>query len=148
MINSAWITTALFLPICSKILEKLLFNEKFRFFTTNYLRLQQESGFKLSDSCANQLLSITYEIYKLFDEAFDKVWHNVTLFKIKQNGISDNFLNLYLMFRHNVTLFKIKQNGISDNFLNLYLMFRHNVTLFKIKQNGISDNFLNLYLMF
>ena len=49
---------------------------------------QNQSGFKPGDSCINQLLSITHEIYKSFDDgwelrgvfldiskAFDKVWH-------------------------------------------------------------------------
>ena len=48
-----------------------------------------QSGFKPGDSCINQLLSITHNIYKSFDDgyevrrafldiskAFDKVWHD------------------------------------------------------------------------
>ena len=49
---------------------------------------RNQSGFSLGDSRVNQLLAITHEIYKLFDEGFevrgvfldiskvfDKVWH-------------------------------------------------------------------------
>ena len=59
------------LPICSKIFEKLIFNEMFGFFIENNLISQHQSGFKPGDSCINQLLSITHEIYQSFDEGFD-----------------------------------------------------------------------------
>ena len=81
------------LPICSKIFERLIYNEMFTFFT--------------EDSCVNQLLAITHEIYKSFDEefevrgvfldiskAFDKVWHEGLVLKLNQNDISGNLLNL------------------------------------------------------
>ena len=76
----------------------------FGFFNENDLISQHQSGFKPGDSCINQLLSVTYEIYQSFDEgfdnrsvfidiskAFDKVWHDGLIFKLKQNGISGNF---------------------------------------------------------
>ena len=77
------------------------------FFIENKLISSSQSGFKLGDSCTYQLLSITYEIYSSFDEglevrsvfleiskAVDKVWHDVIIFKLTQNGISGNLLNL------------------------------------------------------
>ena len=99
------------LPICSKIFERLIFNEMFGFFIENYLIPQHQSGFKPGDSCINQLLSITQEIYKSFDKgfdvcsafldiskAFDKLWHDGIFFKLKQNGIFCNLLNLLSNF--------------------------------------------------
>ena len=93
------------LPIIGKIFERLLYNQMFEFFIRNDLISQNQSGFKSGDSCMNQLLAITHEIYKSFDasinvravfldisKAFDKVWHKGLLYKLRQNSISGNLL--------------------------------------------------------
>ena len=59
------------LPICSKIFERLIIKKMFGFFIENDLISQHRSGFKPGDSCINQLLSITHEIYEPFDDGFD-----------------------------------------------------------------------------
>ena len=59
------------LPICGKIFERLIFNEMFSFFLANNLLAPNQSGFKPGDSCINQLLSITHEIYSSFDDGFE-----------------------------------------------------------------------------
>ena len=85
------------------------------FFIENNLISKNQSGFRPGDSCINQLLSITHEIYQSFDDSlevravfldiskpFDKVWHEGLIFKLKQNGISDKILNIitdFLSFR-------------------------------------------------
>ena len=83
----------------------------FEFFTVNELISQNQSGFKLGDSCISQLFCITHDIYQslndglearavFFDisKAFDKVWHEDLLFKLKQSGISGNLLNVITDF--------------------------------------------------
>ena len=52
------------LPICEKIFEQLIYNNLFEYFIGKL-------GFKLGDSCINQLLSITHKIYKSFDEVYE-----------------------------------------------------------------------------
>ena len=60
----------------------------FSLFIKKSLISQNQSDFKPGDICVNQLLSVTHEIYKLFDDgfdvrsvfldmskAFDEVWH-------------------------------------------------------------------------
>ena len=99
------------LPICGEIFERLIFNELFNFLLENNLILPKQSEFKPGDSCINILLSITHEIYGSFDvglevrgvsldifKAFNKVWHKGLLFKLAQNGISSNLLDLLSNF--------------------------------------------------
>ena len=103
------------LPICGKVLERLMFNEMFEFFIENKLISSSQSGFKPGDSCINQLLSITHDIYSSFDaglevrsifldieKAFDKVWHDGIIFKLTQNGRSGNLLNLLRDFLNEI----------------------------------------------
>ena len=79
----------------------------FSFLLENNLVSPNQSWFKPGDSCINQLLSITHEIFQSFDEGFevrsvfldiskvfDKVWHKGLIFKLSQNGISGNLLDI------------------------------------------------------
>ena len=67
------------------------------------------SGFKKNDSCINQFVSITHEIYSAFDcnsslevrgvfldlsKVFDKVWHDGLFYKRKLFGISESLPKL------------------------------------------------------
>ena len=83
----------------------------FEFFIENWLIFTSQAGFERGDSCISQLLFITQEIYSSFDEglevrsvfldiskAFDKVWHDGIIFKLTQNDISGNLLNLLRHF--------------------------------------------------
>ena len=83
----------------------------YEFFTENNLISPTQSGFKPDDSCINQLLSITHEMYKSFDDglevrgifldiskAFDKVCHQGLLHKLKQNGISGKLFDIITNF--------------------------------------------------
>ena len=101
------------LRIFGKILERLIF-EMFPFFNENKLIAANQPGFKPGDSCVNQLIAITHEIYQYFDagyevrgvfldisKAFNKVWHEGLIFKLKQNGFSGKLLNLIKDFLKN-----------------------------------------------
>ena len=76
----------------------------------------KQSGFRPGDSTINQLLSITNEILMAFDQyptretravfldiskAFDKVWHEGLISKLKSNGIQGKLLNLIISFLSN-----------------------------------------------
>ena len=98
------------LPVAGKIFERILYN-MYEFFTENNSISPNQSGFKPGDSCINQLLSITHEIYNSFDDgvevrgifldiskAFQKVWHQRLLHKPKQNGISGKLFDIITDF--------------------------------------------------
>ena len=91
------------LPIFGRIFEKIIFNRIYNFLSEENLLNHNQSGFRPSDSCVNKLLSITHEIVEAFDcnptlevrsvfldisKAFDKVWHEGLLYKLKSMGIS------------------------------------------------------------
>ena len=88
------------LPICSKILEKIIFDSIMRFLNENKLLSDAQSGFRSSDSCEYQLLSIVHDIYKSFEgnhplenrglfldisKAFHIVWHDGLIYIIIWN---------------------------------------------------------------
>ena len=96
-------------PVFVKIFEKLIFNEIYSFLDWEILLNTNQSGFRPFDSCVNQLLTITHEIFSSFDcnsslevrsiflnilKAFDKVWHEGLLYKLKSFDISKELLNL------------------------------------------------------
>ena len=98
------------LPICSKLFEKLIFDQLYSFLITNNLITKNQSGFRPSDSTTNQLLDLVDTIHQSFDssptlevravfmdisKAFDKVWHDGLIFKLKQNGVSGTLLKLF-----------------------------------------------------
>ena len=75
-----------------------------------------QSGFRPGDSTVNQLLSIMHQIYSAFGEfpsretravfldickAFDKIWHDGLLFKLKDYGISGSLFTLIKDFLSN-----------------------------------------------
>ena len=81
----------------------------FNHFLSNKLFTPSQSGFLPEDSCIAQLLSIIHEIQTAFDnnptvyvrdvfldifKAFDKVWHNGLVFKLKSYGSEGELLSL------------------------------------------------------
>ena len=55
------------ISISGKILERLMFNDIFNSFIEDIIILSKQAGLKQGDSCINQLISITHEIYESFD---------------------------------------------------------------------------------
>ena len=87
------------LPICGKVFERLIHDSSFKYFIENNVISPNQSGFKPGDSCTNQLISITHQIYQSFDDGFEvrgvflviskafyKVWHNSLIYKLYKMG--------------------------------------------------------------
>ena len=104
------------LPICGKIFEKILYSAIYTYFQDNDIFNVNQSGFRAGDSCINQLVSITHDIFHSFDanpslevrgvfldisKAFDRVWHKGILFKLELNGVSGKVLKLIESFLEN-----------------------------------------------
>ena len=90
------------LPIASKIFEKAIYHNLLSYIERENLLNIYQSGFRANDIYVNQLISVTHEIYRAFkcnpslevrgifldlSKAFDKVWHQGLLFKLKSFGI-------------------------------------------------------------
>ena len=144
------------LPICSKVLERIIYNPMFTCFIENNLISENQSGFKSGDSCVNQLLTITHEIFSSFDDnyeargvfldiskAFDKVWHEGIIHKLKWNGISGNSSSLLTDFLRNRKR-RVILNGQSSSWTNINAGVPQGsilgLLLFLIYINDLSDN--------
>ena len=121
------------LPIIGKLFEKIIFNNLYTYLTTNNLITKNQSGFRPGDSTSNQLLYLVNEIHEAFEnpkslevravfldisKAFDKVWHNGLIFKLKQNGISGNLLNLFKSYLQNRRQ-RVVINGSYSEYLSI-----------------------------
>ena len=101
------------LPIFGKILEKLMYDSICSHLVSYDLLNPNQSGFRPGDSTINQLISITHTIFKAFDcnppldvrsvyldisKAFDRVWHDGLMYKLKRCGVSGQLLVLIPSF--------------------------------------------------
>ena len=83
-------------PIFGKNLERLIFNSLFEFLHENNLLNENQSGFRLSDSCEYQLLSTVHDIYAYFGcnpprdvrGMCQSVWHEEPIYKVKHIGVT------------------------------------------------------------
>ena len=117
-------------PIFGKFFERIIYNNIFEYLTTNKLISDNQSGFKPGDSCINQLLSITHEIYHSLDnglevrgvsldisKAFDKVWDEGLILKLDQYGTTENLLCLIKCFLKNRNQ-RVVLNGQTSSWTN------------------------------
>ena len=99
-----------------KFFEKIVFKHLYNYLISNKLLTKNQSGFSRGDSGTNQLVSFVHDIHKAFDDnsclevravfldmskAFDKVWHEGLIHKLKQNGIDGKILALLTNYLSN-----------------------------------------------
>ena len=117
------------LPVLAKVFERIIFKHMYNHLISNDLITKNQSGFRPGDSCTNQLLSLVHDIHTAFDhrnclevrsvyldmsKAFDKVWHEGVIFKLKQNGFEGNLLNLFQNYLTNRKQ-RVVINGMESN---------------------------------
>ena len=96
------------LPISGKILEKIVFDHVYSYLHQNNLPSKNQSVFRPGDSTIYQFTSITSTIYESGEEydetravfldiskAFDNVWYDGIIYKLKCKGTSGNLLNFF-----------------------------------------------------
>ena len=101
------------LPIFGKMFEKPVYDSLYSHLVSCNLLNPNQSGFRPGDSTVNQLISITHTIFKAFDcnpsldvrsvyldisKAFDRVWHDGLIYKLKRCGVSGKLLSLIQSF--------------------------------------------------
>ena len=101
------------LPIFGKILKKLMYDSLYSHLVSCKLLNPNQSGFRPGDTTVNQLISITYTIFKAFEcnppldvrsvyldisKAFDRVWHDGLIYELKHCGVSGELLSLIQSF--------------------------------------------------
>lgn len=102
------------LPCISKVFERIIFQNMFKYLKDNKLITEKQSGFTPGDSTTNQLSIICHNIYSALDEgdevhgvfldftkAFDKVWHRRLIYKLCRCGINGSSLKLITSYLQN-----------------------------------------------
>ena len=94
----------------------MIYDTLYEHLTANELLNPNQSGFRPNDSTINQLLSIVHTICSVFDcnppldvrsvylhisKAFDRVWHEGLIYKLRRCGISGNLFSLIKDFLAN-----------------------------------------------
>ena len=91
------------LPICSKIIERHVYDHYYEYLTRHHLLLDQQSGFRKHHSCQTVMIKLTDYFIENIDKgelngvllidlrkAFDLVDHDVLLHKISLYGVHNN----------------------------------------------------------
>ena len=109
----------------------MLYNEIFDLLITNYLISTNQPGLKPGESCINQLLSITHEVYASLDEGygvrdvfldisniFGNVWQERLIFKLKQNRVCRKLARLIKDFLSDRKQ-RVVLNGLYSSWVNV-----------------------------
>ena len=115
------------LPVLSKVMEKVVFKQVYKYITDNNLLSDNQFGFRPGYSTNTALFTITENIRKKVDQgyvvglvtldlkkAFDMVSHEILLYKLKNFGFDDlsvSWFRDYLSFRKHTTNIN---NNLSD----------------------------------
>ena len=95
-------------PVCSKTSEKIIFNELFTFLRTKFC-------FRVfARVITHDISSFDCGVFLDESKAFDRVWHDGLLFKLKQNSVSGNLFQLITSFLTD-TFQRVLLNGQISN---------------------------------
>ena len=119
------------LPVIGKVLERLVFKEIYMYCSDHNILTWRNSGYKPLDSSINQLVYLSHKIYEALGKgldvcyvsldataAFDRVWHDGLLFKLRKIGITGNlfsWLSSYLADRKQRVMIKGQFSNWENN---------------------------------
>ena len=102
------------LPCFSKILERIIYNRLYSFFSENNILYKKQFGFQKQHLTDHAIVYLVNEILKSFEnncytlgvfidltKALDMVDHNILLKKLFHYGVRDNTLKLLQNYLHN-----------------------------------------------
>ena len=102
------------LPNLGKVFERAIFNHLYKYCQDKGLLTWRNSGYKPLDSSVNQLIYIAHKIYQSLENgddvcfvsldassAFDRVWHEGLLFKLKCKGVNGKLLEWFRSYLTN-----------------------------------------------
>ena len=94
-----------------KLCERVVFKYVFNYFRTNFLLSIYQSGFQPGDSTVNQLIKVYHMLCEALDskkevrivfcvisKAFDRVWHDGLVYKLKRMGIRGSLLSWFMHY--------------------------------------------------
>ena len=119
------------LPAFSKILEKIIYNRVFKYFTDNSLFYKKQFGFRNKHSTEHAILQLIDDIHKSFNQgkytlgifidlskAFDTVDHTIMLDKLNTYGIKGRTLNWFKSYLNGrVQYVNLGDRGKTDELL-------------------------------
>ena len=96
------------LNIVSKVFEKNIFKRLYQHCINHNLLTPKNSGFRKKDGTINQLIFLVHNIHEAMDankdvcmvfldqsRAFDRIWHKGLLLKLRNIGLSRNFISWF-----------------------------------------------------
>ena len=99
------------LSCVGKLCERVVFKYVFNYFRNNFLLSIYQSGFQPGDSTVNQLFKVYHMLCEALDstkevrivfcdisKAFDRVWHDGLVYKLRQMGIRGPLLSWFIHY--------------------------------------------------